>query len=192
VVAAASQINKLINTKAVSIDQLNRFCDEATLPRPANLLRPELLTTGTEEEKLEAAKGAVMKQVRGIMEPQQIQKATAAAAAIFGSQNPFTRRPVGQSTVAPVFDQGRPEEVVAAASQINKLINTKAVSIDQLNRFCDEANLLRPELLTTGTEEEKLEAAKGAVVKQVRGIMEPQQIQKATAAAAAIFQSQNP
>jgi len=111
---------------------------------------------------------------------------------VTGSTRTFTRRPMRQSPVAPIFHEDRPVEVEAKAHEINNTINTKAVSVEQLNRFCDEADLVRPEPQPTGTEEEKLEAAKSAVMKQVRGIMESRQIQKAAAAAEAIFGSQNP
>lgn len=55
---------------------------------------------------------------------------------VTGSTRTFTRRPVGQSPVAPVFHGYRPEEVVAAARQINKLINTKTVSIVLRTNSC--------------------------------------------------------
>jgi hypothetical protein len=82
VVAAAHQINKTINTKANSIDQLNRFCHEAQLPPPS------VLTTGTDEEKLDEAKESVITEVRKITEPEHILKAAAAAEKIFGPPNP--------------------------------------------------------------------------------------------------------
>jgi len=104
----------------------------------------------------------------------------------------FTRRPMRRTQVAPQLPDDRSAEVEAKAHEINNTINVKAASIEQLNHFCDEADLLRPVLPTTGTEEDRLVAAKGAVMKQVRGITEPQHIQKAAAAAEAIFGPQNP
>jgi hypothetical protein len=107
------------------------------------------------------------------------------------STRTFTRRHVRETTVPPKFQPVRPEDVVAAASQINETINKKAVSLHQLNRFCRDADL-PPPVPTTGTDEEKLVAAKEDVIMQVLGITEPQRIQKAAAAAKAIFGPQNP
>ena len=112
-------------------------------------------------------------------------------AAVTGSTRTFTRRPVRPSTVAPQFPNERPVEVVAAARQINKTINTKAVSIDQLNRFCHDADLPPPTVTATGTDEAKLDDAKESVIMEVRKITEPQHIQKAAAAAGNIW-LQNP
>src|SRR5262249_23764904 len=97
-----------------------------------------------------------------------------------------------QSPVAPQFPNEPPAEVVAKGQEISNTIADKAVSIDQLNRFCHDADLPPPVIPITGTDQQKFEAAKRTVVGEIGQITEPLHMQKAAAAAAAIFGSQPP
>jgi hypothetical protein len=140
------------------------------------------ISDDTAVKEIRAAGGSVTAPPKAPPVSQQISQGTVA-----GQAPTFARRPVRQTQVPPQFHDDRSADVEALASAVNKTINAKALSVDQLNRFCDQADLLRPDALTTGTEEEKLEAAKGAVMKQVRGITQLGEIQKVATAATTIF-----
>ena len=142
----------------------------------------QAISNDTAMQDIQAAGGKVIPPPMAKPVTEQIKDGTIAA-----QSGTFTKRPVRQATEAPHYIPDRPDDVAATASQVIKTINTKAVSVEQLNRFCDEADLLHPELPPTGTPSDLLDAAREQVTKKVREITGGPQIQKAATAAKNIF-----
>jgi hypothetical protein len=142
----------------------------------------QAISNDTAIQEIKAAGGSVTPAPKAPAVSVQIKEGTVA-----GETRTFSRKPMRHTETPPRFHEDGPAEVVATARRVNKTINAKALSLEQLNRFCDEAGLLHVDAPTTGTPEEQLEEAKGAVMKQVREITEPEAVQKAAAAADLIF-----
>jgi hypothetical protein len=100
----------------------------------------------------------------------------------------FTRRPVRESTEPPhPLPTPGTAEIEKERVQITAAINDKTKSLDQLNTFCEQAALKPPIVPQVGTDEDKLDDAKGQVMGQVMNIEKPEIMKKASSAAKNVF-----